>query len=198
MRRTTRNPCCHIGAVMGLTMALAFAVVLVAVPAHTQDRPPLKEPIALEGTMKAFYRGANVVIVTTMDGVEHVYHFTKNLIVHGGKAPGVDALADLSEGTPIVIHPRANDAQLSAEEIDVLGDEGLKITEGRVIHVDRRKKEITIRYGNGKTETLQLTTRAAAESGGSLRESDEANNEFVIYYADEEGRKVAHYVTKKR
>jgi hypothetical protein len=178
-------------------MTLAFAVVLVAVPAHPQDRPPLKEPIALEGTMKAFYRGANVVVVTTMDGVEHVYHFTKNLIVHGGKAPGVDALADLSEGTPVVIHRKGNDEPASADEIDVLGDAGLKITEGRVIHVDRKKKEITLRYGNGKTETLQLTTMAAAENAASIGGSNQAATEFVIYYADEEGHKVVHYVTRK-
>ena len=183
MRRTKSN-------------ALALAVALLApVPAYPQDRPPLKEPIALEGTMKAFYRGANIVVVTTMDGVEHVYLFNKNLIVHGGKTPGVDALDELGEGTPIVIHRRVNDEQGSAEEIDVVGGYGLKITEGRVSHIDRRKKEITIRYGNGKTETLQLTTMAAAESKANVDESN--GEEFVIYYADEEGRKVAHYVTKK-
>jgi hypothetical protein len=121
---------------------------------------------------------------------------SKNLIVHGGKTPGVDALADVDEGTPIVIHPRVSD-ELAAEEIDVLGGDGLKITEGRVIHVDRRKKEITIRYGNGRTETLQLTAWAAAESVASVRAADEAATEFVIYYGDDEGHKVAHYVTKK-
>ena len=197
MRQTKINPCRYAGALTGMTMALACGVALVSLPASAQDRPPLKEPIALEGTMKAFYGGANIVVVKTMDGVEHVYHFAKNLIVHGGKSPGVDALADVSEGTPVVIHPTVNDGLVSAEEIDVLGDDGLKITEGRVIHVDRRKKEITIRYGNGKTETLQLTTRAAAESAASVRESNAATTEFVIYYADDEGRKVAHYVTKK-
>jgi hypothetical protein len=179
-------------------MALACGVLLVSVPAFPQDRPPLKEPIALEGTMKAFYRGANIVVVTTMDGVEHVYHFTKNLIVHGGKTPGADALDELSEGTPIVIHRKLDGEQASADEIDLLGDEGLKVTEGRVTHVDRRKKEITIRYANGKTETLQLTARAAAESVASVDESNEGWTDIVIYYADEHGHKVAHYVTKKR
>ena len=196
MRRTKWNACGRSGTGTGLTMALALgAVLLVSAPAFTQDRPPLQEPIALEGTMKAFYRAANTVVVTTMDGVEHVYHFTKNLIVHGGKTPGVDALDELGEGTPIVIHRRVNDEQGSAEEIDVVGGYGLKITEGRVSHIDRRKKEITIRYGNGKTETLQLTTRAAAESKANVDESN--GEELVIYYADEDGRKVAHYVTKK-
>ncbi len=190
---TKINPFRYAGTLTA-TMALSVGLAFVSLPARAQDRPPLKEPIALEGTMKAFYRGTNVVIVTTMDGMEHVYHFTKNLIVHGGKAPGVDALADLSEGTPVVIHQRMNDAQATAEEIDVLGVEGLKITEGRVSHIDRRKKEITVRYRNGKTETLQLTAFAAAESGAG---ADESNGDLVIYYSDEEGHKVAHYVTKR-
>ena len=61
--------------------------------------------------MKQFYRGANVVIVTTMDGVEHVYQFTKNLIVHGGRKPGVDALEGLRDGTTVVIHYTASGAR---------------------------------------------------------------------------------------
>jgi hypothetical protein len=28
--------------------------------------------------MKTFYRGVNTIIVTTLDGVEHVYHFAKS------------------------------------------------------------------------------------------------------------------------
>jgi hypothetical protein len=179
-----------------MTLALG-AVMLVTVPAYGQNRPPLQEPIALEGTMKSFYRAANTVIVTTMDGMEHVYHFTKNLIVHGGKAPGVDALDDLSEGTPLVIHRRTKDEGNLVEEIDVLGDQGLKITEGRVSHIDRRKKEITIRYANGTTETLQLTSRAAAESGANIDEPGEDGAQFEVYYTDESGHKVVHYVTRK-
>jgi hypothetical protein len=199
MRRTKWNACGRSRTGTGLIMALTLGgVLLVSGPAFTQDRPPVQEPIALEGTMKAFYRAANIVVVTTMDGVEHVYHFTKNLIVHGGKTPGVDALDELEEGTPIVIHRRVNDEEASAEEIDLIGGNGLKITEGRVSHIDRRKNEITIRYGNGKTETLRLTTTAAAESTANVNESNGETPEIVIYYADEEGRKVAHYVTKKR
>ena len=74
----------------GLGFAAALAAGLVLIPGRTADaqtRPPLLEPIAMEGTMKQFYRGINVVVVTTMDGVEHVYHFTKDLIVHGGRSP---------------------------------------------------------------------------------------------------------------
>ena len=34
--------------------------------------------------MTKLYRAANVVIVTTIDGVQHIYHFAKDLVVHGG------------------------------------------------------------------------------------------------------------------
>ena len=150
----------------------------------------------MEGTMKQFYRAANVVVVTTMDGMEHVYHFTKDLLVHGGKKPGVDALDGLRAGTTVVIHQRVSGTQASVEEIDVLGDEGLKSTEGMVTNIDRRKNEITIRYNNGQTETLQMTSRAAAETDAGIDESGEEAR-IVVYYSDEAGRKVAHYFKKE-
>jgi hypothetical protein len=181
---------------MQRTLAIALGAVLsVAVAAQAQDRPPLKEPIALEGTMKQFYKATNTVIVTTMDGMEHIYHFTKDLIVHGGKRPGVDALEGLREGTTVVIHETQNGAQASTVEIDVLGDEGLKIAEGIVTNIDRRKQEITIRYNNGKTETLRMTTLAAAEIGANTDASGKATK-IIVYYSDEPGHKVAHYFKK--
>src|SRR4030095_7736765 len=145
MSRPKRHAHCLVAPGLGFTLTLALgAVSIPSTPALPQDRPPLLEPIAMEGTMKQFYRAANVVVVTTMDGMEHVYHFTKDLIVHGGKKTGVDALEGLREGTTVVIH-QTSGSQASAEEIDVLGDEGLKSTEGMVTNIDRRKKEITIR-----------------------------------------------------
>ena len=195
MSRSKHDTHHRIAAGVGRAAVVAAGLVLfLPMAVHAQDRPPLLEPIALEGTMKQFYRGANVVIVTTMDGVEHVYQFTKNLIVHGGKKPGVDALEGLRDGATVVIHYTENGAHAAAEEIDVLGEEGLKITEGVVTDIDRGKKEITIKYANGKTETLQMTKRAAAESGAGEESSEGAH--IVVYYANESGRKIAHYFRK--
>lgn len=181
----------------GRCVAAVLFGALTSMPAaaRAQDRPPLTEPIALEGVMKQFYKGAQTVIVTTADGVEHVFRFTKDLIVHGGKKPGVDALEGLREGTTVVIHEGRTDQGATADEIDVLGDEGLKIGEGIVTDINRRKQEITIRYDNGSTETLQMTPRAADESTGNLAPDGE-NSRVVVYYSDEEGRKIAHYFKK--
>ena len=197
MPRLTRIMHRSAGAGWGLAATLAVGLILPTwTVVHAQDRPPLpNEPVATEGTMKQFYKGLNVVVVKTMDGVEHVYHFTKDLIVHGGKKPGVDALEDLQEGTTVVIHYSTSGAKASAEEIDLLGGEGMKITEGVVADIDRRKQEITIKFANGKTETLQMTSRAAAESAG-VDGSTGKQTRIVVYYSDETGRKVAHYFKK--
>jgi hypothetical protein len=40
--------------------------------------------VALEGTVDQEYRAANALIVKTEDGVKHVFHFSKDLLVHGG------------------------------------------------------------------------------------------------------------------
>ena len=152
--------------------------------------PPVQGTIALEGTMRKFYKGVNVIVVATMDGVEHTYHFAKDLVVHGGKGTGPDALQGLEEGTMVVLHYSGTGADAAVREIDRVGDNGLKVTEGRVTRVDHGRREITIRFGNGKTETLRLTERAAAES----RDVDEAvGTRVVIYYSDESGNRVAHY-----
>lgn len=199
MPRFTLNSKCRAGARFGWAAVVAVGLVLPAwTSVHAQNRPPLpNEPVAMEGTMKQFYGGLNVLVVKTMDGVEHVYNFTKDLIVHGGKKPGVEALEGLREGTKVVIHYSTTTGPKGAvQEIDVLGDEGLSIIEGVVTDIDRGRKEITIKFADGQSDTFQMTSRAAAESEGLLDDSGKTPARIVIYYADELGRKVAHYLKK--
>jgi hypothetical protein len=182
---------------IGWSTAVAFGLLLnPSEPLSAQTPPPVQGTIALEGRMKEFYRAANVIIVTTMDGVDHMYQFTKNLVVHGGKGSGVDALAGLQEGNMVVVHYTVSGDQALAQEIDRFGDEGLKITEGRVTHIDRRRKEITITFDSGKTETLRMTERAAADSATGVNDTGLDASKVVVYYSDESGRKVAHYFRK--
>jgi hypothetical protein len=154
------------------------------VPAYAQA-PPIhgfNGTVATEGTIKSEYKGANKVIVATEDGVEHVYDAAKGLVVHGGKDP----LSDLKPGTTVVVHYTADN---TAQEIDRVGAGGLSTTEGMATKIDRGKKEITIRYDNGKTETLKLTDRAAADVGKNIG----PDARIVVYYSDEAGGKVTHY-----
>src|SRR5581483_3305056 len=108
---------------------LPVAVLLVGMAlapsaAPAQMTPPVRGTVALQGTMKKLYQAANAVVVTTVDGVEHVYHFTKDLVVHGGK--GSDPLGGLREGSTVVVHYTVNGADATAFEIDSVGEDGLQ------------------------------------------------------------------------
>ena len=172
----------------------AMIVLTLAVFALGQTPPPAGDgqgTIALEGTMQKFYRGANTIVVVTLDGLQHVYEFTRDLIVHGGKHAGPDALKGLQPGTTVVIHYTVSGSKASATEVDIVGGEALRITEGRVAHIDRRKGEIVIRYDNGTEEQFRLTEHAASEATQPGAPAEGA--QVTIYYTDDIGRKVVHY-----
>jgi hypothetical protein len=94
-----------------------LGAIVPALPA-AQSPPPVQGTIALEGTMTKFYRGVNALVVTTMDGAEHVYHFAKGLVVHGGQGSGPDAVKALRPGTTVIVHYRIEGTNESVEEID--------------------------------------------------------------------------------
>jgi hypothetical protein len=178
-----------------LQQAALLGSLAVGAPNHlvgamAQSAPPVRGTMALEGTIKKVYAAANAVVVATIDGVEHVYHFTKDLLVHGGKGTGVDALRGLREGSTVVVHYLVEGTQESAQEIDQIGLEGLRVTEGMVTHIDRGRKQITIRFDSGKKETFRLTERAAADGPQTT------STRVIVYYSNERGQKVAHYFRK--
>jgi hypothetical protein len=182
------------------SLVLLTGSLLVPLPSLAQGTPPavhgVTGTVATEGTMKTVYRGLNTIVVTTIDGVEHVYHFTKDLIIHGGKSPA-DPLAGLEEGRTVVIHYSTEGGQQTAREIDEVGDEGLLETEGTITKIDRGKKQITVRIGAGRAETFQLTDRAAAETPSEMdNQTGAGTTKVVIYYKDENGTKVVHYFKK--
>jgi len=157
-----------------------------------QSTPPVQGTIALEGTMTKFYKGLNSLVVTTVDGAEHVYHFAKGLVVHGGKGP--DDLEGLRPGTKVVVHYKIEGAEEAIEEIDDVTANGLKVSEGVVVKFDRRRKSLTLKLDNGRTETLPLTDRAASEADESVNAAGAVR--VMVYYSDESGHKIAHFIKK--
>jgi hypothetical protein len=142
--------------------------------------------MATEATIKGEHQAANKIVVATEDGAEHVYDAAKGLVVHGGK----DTLSDLRPGTTVIVHYTADN---TVQEIDRVGPGGLSTTEGIATKIDRGKKEITVRYDNGKTEKLKLTDRAAADVGKNVGD----DTRIVVYYSDEAGGRVTHYFKKR-
>jgi hypothetical protein len=167
------------------------SVLAVSAAADAQTTPPVRGTVALEATMKTVYKGLQTIVVTTIDGVEHVYTFSKDLIVHGGKGDGVEALEGLRAGSTVVVHYRLEAAAPSATEVDIVGEPGLRITEATVVDISKNRSQITVRWDSGRTETLTLTPNAAAETVQFTPGDDLAK--VIVYYSDEKGRKVAHF-----
>jgi len=180
-------------------LAVGVAILMATVSAAAQTPPPIPGTtgdLALQGTMQKVYKAANQIVVVTIDGVEHVYDFSKDLIVHGGKRGTVEELSGLQPGTTVVVHYASHGATASATELDIVGG-GMKTVEGMVTKIDRHNGQITVRYDNGTTETFKFSEHAGDRPSGSdvtAAEGDQA----TIYYTDDAGRKVVHYFKKSR
>lgn len=177
----------------GLTLGLALSVA-------AQTPPPINGvtgTVAVEGVVKKEYGAASTIVVGTVDGAEHVFHFAKGLLVHGTDKTGVDGLKGLRAGTTVVVHYTVDGANQTVQEIDRVGDKGLKVAEAVVTGVDRRRKQIAVRFDNGTTETLQLTDRAAADVGKDIDGAATGAARVAVYYIDEAGHKVVHYFKKR-
>ena len=70
------------------------------------------------------------------------------------------------------------------------------VTEGVVTRVDRGRRQIAIRFDNGKTETFRLTDRAAADAGKDVDQATGGGTRVIVYYSDEAGHRVAHFFKK--
>jgi hypothetical protein len=73
---------------------------------------------------------ANIMTVKTVDGAKHVFLFAKDLLVHGAKGTGADALRGFRDGANVAVHYTAAGGAESAQEVDQVGGEGLRVTEG--------------------------------------------------------------------
>ncbi len=179
---------------VGLAAWLALSAPAVAQEPLLVGGLPV-EP-AVEGSFEGWSLSANTVIVKTVDGVRHVFHFTKDLVVHGSKGTTNEALKGISNGTTVVVHFSVAGGEASAEEIDRIGENGLKVSEGIVTRIDRKRKEIVVRFPTGTEETLQLTDRAAQKIGKDIDSAAGGSTRVAVYYTDEAGHKVVHFFKK--
>lgn len=174
--------------------------MLTAAAARAQTPPligGLTGTIAVEGTVDQVATGMDTIVIKTVDGTRHLFQLAHDLATHGRKpVPMNDWLAGLRPGTTVVAHyTRVGDAA-TVHEIDEVGQDALKVSEGTVTKIDRRNQQITVRFEGNRVETLQLTLRAAR--GDALDLGDGAGGEpIVVYYTDVDGIREAHYFRKK-
>ncbi len=151
---------------------------------------------ATQGTVEKIDAVAKSIVLKTADGAEHTIHFLDRTVVHGAEstAKGTkEALHGLKEGSEVVVHYSTRGAEDTADEIDRIGNDGLKVSEGTVKKIDRGGKTLVVTTAGGAEETYRLTDRAAIDAGKDISEGAEKSAKVTVYYTDEAGKKVAHF-----
>jgi hypothetical protein len=154
---------------------------------------------AVEGTVQKVDSGTKTVVVKTKDGAEHTFHFLGRTVVHGSEATAKgskDAFHGLKEGSDVAVHYTAKGGRETADEVDHIGKDGLKATDGTITHFDRGAKTIGVKTADGTEETYRLADHAAKDTGKDIGEGAEKSAKVTVYYTEEGAHKVAHFVKK--
>lgn len=150
----------------------------------------------LVGVVLKLDSAAHTVVVKLADGTEHTLHFVKRTAVHGAQGTAMaaqDTFHGLKKGSEVAVHYTAKGSEETAEEIDNIGKDGLKATEGTVTHIDRDTKALTVKAGDGVEQTYRLTDSAAKDAGRDISKGAEKSTKVTVYYSEEGGQKIAHF-----
>jgi hypothetical protein len=168
----------------------AIASALLTAALGAQAPPPINPTVVPEESSNAFYKGAHAVLVAAVEGITHVYEFTKDLILPGKHT---DELADLREGTTVAVQAKANGGSAAEDEVDAKGKVRAGVTEGTVTKVDRRRAQIKVRFAEGKNATFQLADAHA--KGHAAGAGTPTTTTVVISYAGHDGGRVSRAFT---
>ena len=170
----------------------AVLILSVAMPMFAVERVVS----VAEGTVRSIDSSAKTILVATKDGAEHTFQFGQRTTVHGVEAAGrgsKEALRGLKAGSEVAVYYTTKGTVDTAEEIDHLGADGVKATEGTVKKIDRGAKTITIATANGAEQTFRLLDRAARDAGRDTEKGADKSAKVTVYYTEEGGAKVAHF-----
>ena len=148
----------------------------------------------LVGTVVDVASATRTIIVKTADGTEHTLLFATHNVVHGFKDVGHgagDAFHGLEKRSKVAVHYTAYGVKETADEVDRVGDDGLKAAKVTVTHFDRGPKTVSVKTEDGAEETFRVTGPAAEEFGKRQRHRTTAKG--TIYFSNEAGHKVAHF-----
>jgi hypothetical protein len=174
--------------------SLILALVLVATVYAAEDVVS-----AVHGTIKKIDSANKTIVVETADGTEHSLHFVDKTTVRGADASGKateDSWHGLKEGTEVVAHYTTRGTDDTAVEIDKVGKDGLKATDGAIKGIDRGGKRLVIGTADGSEETFRLTDHATEDAGKDMAKGTEKGSKVTVYYTEDAGKKVAHFFEK--
>jgi hypothetical protein len=147
---------------------------------------------AVEGTVKKVDAGTKTVVVKTGDGTEQTVHFVSKTAVHGWDAADAgakDGMHGVKEGSHVVVHYTVKGTDKTAQEVDRIGDGGLKVSEGTVSKIDRGTKTLAVKTADGAEATYRITDHAVVDTGKGIEKA----SKVTVYYTEEGGKKVVHF-----
>ena len=152
------------------------------------------EPVeAVHGTVSKVDSKAKTVVVKTKDGTEHTLHFVGKTTVHGTEAGAKDTFKGVKEGSEVVAHYSAKGTEKTAVEVDKVGKDGLKETEGTVSNIDRGSKTMAVKTADGSVQTFKMADHATKDAGKDVAKGSEKSAKVTVYYTENAGKKVAHF-----
>lgn len=151
---------------------------------------------AVEGTVKKVDAGTKTVVVASADGTEHTVHFAKKTAVHGWDASDAgakDGMHGVKEGSHVVVHYTAKGSVATADEVDKIGDGGLKVTEGTVSTIDRGSKVLAVKTADGAVATFKISDHAVTDAGKDTGKGVVKASKVTVYYTEDGGKKIVHF-----
>jgi hypothetical protein len=165
---------------------LAACLVLAATVCAAQDVVSF-----IHGTVKKVDSATKTVVVKTADGTEHTLKFTGDTTVKGTK----DGFDGIKEGTEVVARTTGKGVDETATEVGKVSKDGLKSTKGTIEKFDAGTKTVVVKTADGTEKTFELSGKAMEDAGKATGKGVAKGAKVTVYYTDEGGKKVAHFLT---
>lgn len=148
---------------------------------------------AVHGTVTKLDSAAKTIAIKTKDGTEQTLHWVGKTTVHGADAGAKDTFKGIKEGSEVVAHYTTKGADKTAVEVDKVGKDGMKETDGTVTAIDRGSKTIAVKTADGTVQTFKMADHAAEDAGKDVGKATEKSAQVTVYYTEDAGKKIVHF-----
>ena len=175
---------------------LTFTVAILSLFSLTGIARATEKTASVEGVVAKIDLDAKTLEVRADDGTKHILHLAKRTVVHGERESsnrGDEAMRDLRKEDKVVVHYTKHGTDETAEEIDQVGRNGLKMSEGTITKFDRSARTMTIKLADGAEEIYRLTEHAAEDAGSETEDAAKNSAHAIVYYSTEADKRIAHF-----
>src|SRR5215467_14040488 len=141
-----------------------FALLFCISALYAGDQPPS----AIHGTVTKIDTASKTITIEGSDGRKETLRVSQKTTVYM-KAPsgqlGKRPWTDLKDGSEVVAHYSKRGTEAVATEVDKVGVDGLKTSEGTLSAIDKGARTVSVKTADGAEDTYHLTEQAAKTAG---------------------------------